>query len=87
MELKDITLSIVVPCYNEKNNIKSIIDKVLEIENINKEIIVVDDFSQDGTREILENEIAPLVSNGNIENNYSYVRNISLYEVGYFCKY
>ena len=62
MELKDITLSIVVPCYNEKNNIKSIIDKVLEIENINKEIIVVDDFSQDGTREILENEIAPLVS-------------------------
>ena len=50
-------LSIVIPCYNEKNTIKEIINKVsnsINYYNIAKyEIIVVDDFSTDGTREIL----------------------------------
>ena len=54
-------LSIIIPCYNERENIKTIIAKVLE-SPIEKEIIVVDDFSRDGTREILEKEIKPLVS-------------------------
>lgn len=62
MELKDITLSVVIPCYNEKDNIKKIVDKVLKIENIKKEIIIVDDCSKDGTRDVLENEVKPLVS-------------------------
>ncbi len=55
-------LSIVIPCYNEKDNILSIVKKVNGISEYEKEIIVVDDFSTDGTRDILENDVKPLVS-------------------------
>ena len=54
-------LTIVIPCYNEKRTIRSIIDAVRATPYDNKEIIVVDDFSTDGTIEILKNEIAGLV--------------------------
>ena len=60
--MDNITLSIVIPCYNEKNNIHTIVEKVLAAPIKNKEIIVVDDKSTDGTSEILDKEIAPLVS-------------------------
>ena len=60
--MQDYTLSIVIPCYNEKNSIRTIVDRVLEAPIKNKEIIVVDDKSTDGTSEILDREIAPLVS-------------------------
>ena len=60
--MQDYTLSIVIPCYNEKNSIRTIVEKVLEAPIKNKEIIVVDDKSTDGTGEILDREIAPLVS-------------------------
>lgn len=55
-------LSIVVPCYNEENNILSLINKVLESPVKNKEIIVVDDCSKDNTRKVLEESVKPLVS-------------------------
>ncbi len=55
-------LSVVVPCYNEKDNIKNIIEKIIASPIENKEIIVVDDCSSDGTRDILEKEIKPMVS-------------------------
>ena len=60
--MQDYILSIVIPCYNEKNSIRTIVDRVLESPIKNKEIIVVDDKSTDGTSEILDREIAPLVS-------------------------
>lgn len=44
-------LSVIIPAYNEKYTIKELIEKVASI-NIPKEIIVVDDCSSDGTREI-----------------------------------
>lgn len=62
MNQKDFTLSIVIPCYNEKGSIHTIVEKVLAAPVANKEIIVVDDKSTDGTGEILDREIAPLVS-------------------------
>ena len=54
-------LSVIIPCYNEKNTIKRVVDKVKSSSSIETEIIIVDDHSTDGTREILENEISPLV--------------------------
>jgi glycosyltransferase involved in cell wall biosynthesis len=48
-------LSIIIPCYNEKNSISEIINQVKNVDiSLEKEIIVVDDFSTDGTREILK---------------------------------
>ncbi len=46
-------LSVVIPVYNEKNYILEIIRRVKAVQ-IEKEIIIVDDCSTDGTREILE---------------------------------
>ena len=62
MNKDDFTLSIVIPCYNEKNNIETIVKKVLDSPVKNKEIIVVDDKSTDGTQKVLEEKIRPLVS-------------------------
>ena len=46
-------LSVVMPVYNEKNTITEIIEKVLKLEML-KELIIVDDGSTDGTRDILK---------------------------------
>ena len=50
-------ISIIIPCYNEESTIKEILRKVHAQSKFNKEIIVIDDFSSDNTREILKNEI------------------------------
>ncbi len=55
-------LSVIIPCYNEKNTINAIIDAVRKSPYPHKEIIVIDDCSNDGTREKLKNEITPLVA-------------------------
>lgn len=49
MNSDERVLSIVIPCYNEENNILALVKKVLESPIKNKEIIVVDDCSKDGT--------------------------------------
>ena len=54
-------LSIIVPCYNEKSTIREVIDAVLAAPYDDKEIIIVDDCSKDGTKEVLLEEIEPLV--------------------------
>lgn len=62
MEESKYKLTVVIPCYNEKDSIHTIVNKVLAAPIENKEIIIVDDKSTDGTSEILDREIAPLVS-------------------------
>lgn len=60
MEENRKTLSIVIPAYNEEHTIEQILDKVLEVEligNLNKEIIIVDDCSSDGTLKVIEEYI------------------------------
>ncbi len=46
-------VSIVMPVYNEKNTIIEVV-KLVQAVDFKKEIIIVDDFSTDGTRDILE---------------------------------
>jgi glycosyltransferase involved in cell wall biosynthesis len=46
-------ISIIIPVYNEKDTLLKIIKKIKEVP-IEKEIIIVDDFSKDGTRELLK---------------------------------
>lgn len=47
-------LSIIIPCYNESATVLEIVNKILNLKyNIEKEIILVDDFSDDGTKEII----------------------------------
>ena len=47
-------LSIIIPCYNEKNTIEKIVIKLNSLK-IKKQIILVDDNSNDGTTKIIEN--------------------------------
>jgi glycosyltransferase involved in cell wall biosynthesis len=55
-------LSIVIPCYNEAKTIRALVDAVCAAPVADREIIVVDDCSSDGTRDILKTEIEPLVA-------------------------
>ena len=52
-------VSILIPCYNEIKTIEKIVSKILEVSliNIEKEIIIVDDGSTDGTTEVLKNNL------------------------------
>src|SRR5436305_6247274 len=49
---EDLRLSVVIPVYNERNTIHEILRQVRAVP-INKEIILVDDCSKDGTTDIL----------------------------------
>jgi glycosyltransferase involved in cell wall biosynthesis len=51
-------LSVVIPVYNEKNTIREIVRSVeaVSLPGIAKEILLVDDFSTDGTRDILKDQ-------------------------------
>ena len=55
----DMKLSIIIPCYNESRNIREVIKRVNSIPISDREVIVVDDGSRDGTREILNEESFP----------------------------
>jgi glycosyltransferase involved in cell wall biosynthesis len=54
-------LSIVIPCYNEAKTIRTIVERVRASTYPDKEIIIVDDCSRDGTRDVLRTQIEPLV--------------------------
>ena len=47
-------LTIIIPVYNEKKTIKKILNKIHKLKNLKKEIIVVNDASTDGTKEVLQ---------------------------------
>lgn len=50
-------LSIIIPCYNEVRHIETVLEKVLQVtllRDLEKEVIVVDDASTDGTAPVLE---------------------------------
>jgi glycosyltransferase involved in cell wall biosynthesis len=53
-------LTIVMPAYNEAETIREIVAAVLAVPIASRELVIVDDGSKDGTRDILSNEIAKL---------------------------
>src|SRR5262245_15774058 len=48
----DLVLSVVIPVYNERATLLSLVDRVRAVP-IRKQIVLVDDGSQDGTRDVL----------------------------------
>lgn len=57
LSLDTLTLSVVIPCYNEKDTIEEILSQVRNCGVPNIEIVVVDDGSTDGTRDMLKGEL------------------------------
>jgi glycosyltransferase involved in cell wall biosynthesis len=55
-------LSVIIPCFNEVFTIEELVRRVHQSPiNLDLEIIVIDDFSTDGTRELLQGEIVNLI--------------------------
>jgi glycosyltransferase involved in cell wall biosynthesis len=52
--IPDPLLSVVMPVYNEKHTVEEMIGRVLAVPGVRKELLVVDDASRDGSREIVE---------------------------------
>ncbi len=50
-------LSIIIPCFNEEKTLKVIVEQVLNFKEIEKEVIIVDDCSTDGSKLII-NELS-----------------------------
>ena len=49
-----MTVTIIIPCYNELNTIEKLVRKILSLKNYKLQIIIVDDGSIDGTKLILK---------------------------------
>jgi glycosyltransferase involved in cell wall biosynthesis len=56
-------LSIIIPCYNEEPTIEKLLQSVIDSEVDNKEIIVIDDGSTDGSRDLLTGKLKPMIQN------------------------
>ena len=50
-------LSIVIPCFNEEKTLKTLVERVLEFKELEKEIIIVDDCSTDKSKSIIDDLI------------------------------
>ena len=73
----NMKISIIIPCYNEAKTISEIVEKVNEQTFFKKEIIVIDDFSTDGSREILKSFLQDKVTTI-IFNDKNYGKGYSL---------
>ena len=61
LDMDTLKLSVVVPCYNEKDTIEEVIASIRNCGIKNLEIIIVEDCSTDGTRELLKEKVAATV--------------------------
>ena len=71
--MKKYKLTVIIPAFNEKKSIEILLSQIFEIK-ISKQIIIVDDCSTDGTRNILkkyENKVNKLIFHDkNLGNAY-----------------
>ena len=70
-------VSIIIPCYNEINFLDLLIERVLTQKNIEKEIILIDDYSNDGTRDLIKKFISKKVTKV-IYNDKNYGKGYSI---------
>jgi glycosyltransferase involved in cell wall biosynthesis len=70
-------VSIIIPCYNEINFLDLLIERVLTQKNIEKEIILIDDYSNDGTRDLIKEFISKKVTKV-IYNDKNYGKGYSI---------
>ena len=63
-----LKLSVVIPVYNERDTLMDLVDRVLATP-FEKEILIVDDYSTDGTRELLRDYENPVVKKFYHEEN------------------
>ena len=71
-------ISIIIPCFNEKNTILDILDRINNQTKFKKEIILIDDFSTDGSRELIQNlkgDLIKIFNDKNYGKGYSIERN------------
>ena len=76
-------ISIIVPCYNEIFTIREILEKINICKKYNKEIIVIDDGSTDGSRDLLEKDLNKyinhlILNDKNYGKGYSICKGINL---------
>lgn len=57
MEMNNLKLTVIIPCYNEKDTLEKCLDAVRDCGLGNIEIIVIDDCSTDGTRELIKEKL------------------------------
>jgi glycosyltransferase involved in cell wall biosynthesis len=60
-DLSSLRLSVVIPCYNEVATVERVVDAVRRSPVPHKEIVLVDDGSSDGTRELIQTKLADRV--------------------------
>lgn len=51
-------VSIIIPCFNEIKTLEKIIERIIAQKSINKEIILINDGSTDGTKELIEKKLS-----------------------------
>jgi len=76
-------LSIIIPCYNEVLTIEKIINKIIDNKKYEKEIIVIDDGSKDGSIKILKEKIKEridclIINEKNFGKGYSIKKGIGV---------
>ena len=50
-------ISVIIPCYNENSTLPILLEEIQNCQIEDKEIIIIDDCSTDGTREILKEKV------------------------------